>query len=182
MARAHLKTKNKAGQPYNCCRCAGKIVAGEKYYEWKFRYGGQYRQHASHGSPKQSQLTQSKMSGVYAAVETAEDNIDQADCAADIAAALNDCASGVGDVRDEYQSGIDNMPEGLQQGSVAQESQEKIDALQEFCDNLESVASEIESESEPEETENDETLDEVKADWLEGLRQQAHDALAELSI
>jgi hypothetical protein len=183
MARATMKKKNKAGKPYSCCRCQEKIVAGQQYYEWSFRYGGTYRQHSTHGAPKQSQLTQSKMSGVYAAVESAEESICGADNPSDIAQALNDCASEVENVRSEYEDGLQSLPQGLQDaGGPGGQTQEKIDALQEFQDSLESAASDIESEDEPTEPEKDKTLEEIKEEWLEDLRQKANEALGELSV
>jgi hypothetical protein len=44
------------------------IKVGDSYYWWKFRYGGKF---VSKERPRQSQLTQSKLSGVYAAEESA---------------------------------------------------------------------------------------------------------------
>jgi hypothetical protein len=90
MPRVATKKKNKAGKPYDCCKCSDKIKAGESYYEWSFRYGGTYRQHTSHGSPKASQLTQSKLSGAYAAIEAAEDAVATAETVEDLAAALEE--------------------------------------------------------------------------------------------
>lgn len=182
MPRVNVKTKNRAGKLYNCGRCSDPIKAGERYYEWSFRYGGTRRQHEKHGRPKQSQLTQSKMSGVYAACEDAEAAIAAAGSTEDIAAALNDCASAVSDVKSEYEDGLSSLPQGLQDaGGPGGQTQEKIDALDEFASELESVASDIENETfVPVENETDE--DSAAADWLEGLRSQAIDALGALSI
>jgi hypothetical protein len=184
MARATRKTKNKAGEPYSCCRCADKIIAGQDYYEWKFRYGGQYRQHALHGAPKQSHLTQSKMSGAYAAIEAAQEALVSAACAEDIAAALNDCASGIEDIHSEYQDGLDNMPDGLREAAESGETGERMQALEEFKDELESVASDIEGDSEPTDEDGAEgdTDDDKVSDWLEDLKQKASDALGSFSM
>ena len=183
MPRVSEKKKNKAGKPYDCGQCSDKIVAGETYYEWSFRYGGTHRQHAKHGRPKQSQLTQSKMSGVYSAVEAAEDAIQSADCVEDLRSALDECASSVGDVRDEYQEGIDGMisPDGV----VGQESQEKIDALEEFISELESASGSLEdfSDEEPElDSETREEWEQAEREHLDGQRETASEALGNLSI
>ena len=190
MARAKLKTKNKAGKPYRCCRCSEPIIAGQGYYVWKFRYGGKYMQHATHGAPKPSQLTQSKMSGAYSAIEAAEDAINAAATADDIASALNDCASSIEDVRSEYEEGLDNMPDGLREAAESGETGERMQALEEFKDSLESAASDIESEEfEAEEPGEDVPLDEAakalaekKQEWLDDLKQRASDALGEFSL
>jgi hypothetical protein len=135
MPKVATKKKNNAGQPYSCERCSSKIVAGEQYYEWSFRYGGTHRQHVAHGSPKQSQLTP-KMSGAYAAVEAAEDAIASAESVNDLKAALEECASEIDNVAQEYQDSFDAIPENLQQGCPAQEMQEKSEALQSFSEEL----------------------------------------------
>lgn len=181
MARAKLKKKNKAGKPYSCCRCSEKIVAGQEYYVWAFRYGGKYRQHATHGAPKPSQLTQSKMSGAYAAIETAEEAINTATTVADIASALNDCAQSIEEVHGEYQEGLDNMPDGLRDAAENGETGERMNGLEEFKDNLESVASDIESE-EYEEPGDGEAGAFTEEDWLEEQKQKAQDALGEFSL
>jgi chromosome segregation ATPase len=174
MPRVAVKTKNKAGKPYGCDRCADEIVAGQRYYEWSFRYGGTHRQHESHGHPKPSQLTQSKMSGAYAAIEEVEQAISKAENASDIAAALNDAAQEISGVKDEYQESLDAMPDSLRDSQA--ETQEKIDALEEFENTLTDAASEIESE------EPDEDEDETPEQNIEDLRQRALDALGEFSF
>jgi hypothetical protein len=146
MPRVNTKTKNKAGKAYNCDRCGEPIRAGEQYHEWSFRYGGTHRQHASHGNPRASQLTQSKLSGAYAAIEGAEDSISGATTAEDIAQALTTAAEEVEQVRDEYQESLDSMGENFAQGAPGEAVQEKIDALEEFASALNDAASEIEGE------------------------------------
>lgn len=175
MPRVATKTKSKAGKPYDCSRCAEPIKAGDKYYEWSFYRSSPTRQHESHGYPKPSQLTQSKLSGAYAAIEDAEETISTADNAADMAQALTTAAEEVCTVKDEYQESLDNMGDNLAQGSTGQEIQEKIDALEEFEGTLNDAASEIESGETPEEGTSAE-------DHLEALRQQASDALGEFSL
>jgi len=183
MPRVTGKTKNSAGVPYDCVKCSEKIRAKEPYYEWSFRYGGTYRQHQSHGRPKPSQLTQSKMSGVYSAIEGAEDDIAAADTAEDISLALNTCADEVDAVKDEYQSSIDNLPEQFQSSTPIQE---KVDALDEFISALQNAASDIEGdEFEDDEPEEDDPKhdewENKRSEHIEGLRQQAYDALGEFN-
>ena len=176
MPRVNTKRKNNAGEPYSCDRCSEKIMAGQTYHEWSFRYGGTHRQHTSHGIPRASQLTQSKMSAAYAAVESAEAEIAAArktGDARDVPSFLNTCAEEIGNVRDEYQESLDGMPDGLQQGTAGQDIQEKIDALSEFADALESKAAEIESELDME-------ADAAAAN--ESAFDEAESALEELSI
>ena len=164
MPRVNTKKKNKVGE-YRCDACSNPIIGGQTYYEWSFRYGGTHRQHESHGRPKASQLTQSKLSGVYSAVESAESAINDADNVDDIRAALEECASEVESVKDEYQESLDNMIS--QDGSVAQDVQEKIDALESFIDELNNVAGDMDEfdEDEPEEPETSEVDPVAHSKW-----------------
>ncbi len=170
MPRVSTKTKSKGGKTgtYQCDGCSDPIVPGQKYFEWSFRYGGTHRQHVTHGAVKQSQLTQSKMSGVYAAVEAAESALASAESIDDIKAALDECKDEVTTVRDEYQEAIDAMisPDG----AVAQECQEKIEALESFAEELESTSDNIDEyddEEEPAEPEEGEINAEAVKAWEE---------------
>jgi vacuolar-type H+-ATPase subunit E/Vma4 len=162
-------------------------VKGEEYYQWSIksqRGGTTYRQHVRHGSVRQSQLTHSKMSGAYAAVEAAEDEIASAGNVYDMKAALETCAEEIGNVRDEYQESLDNMPENLQQGDTGQQIQEKIDALESFADELTSVDLEEFGEEEPgidNEAAHAKWTEDAE-DHLEQQRSAALDALGNLSV
>jgi hypothetical protein len=120
------------------------------------------------------------MSGAYAAIEAAEDELASCAASTDIAAALETCASEIESVKDEYQDGLDSLPDGLRDaGGPGGETQEKIDALESFAESLQSAASDIEgAEFEPGEGKDAQTEEE----WLEDLRSQASDALGELSV
>lgn len=170
MPKVKLVTKSKAGKPYSCDKCRKAIEPGQQYYSWSFRFGGTQRQHQDCGVPRASQLTQSKMSGVYSAIETAEDGLAGASSTEDFTSLLSDCASEVDSVKEEYQDALDNMPESLQSSSVGEEIQEKIEALETFSDEL--------SNTDFEEREGGET----KEDWLEKLRTEAEQVLSELNI
>jgi hypothetical protein len=147
--RVKLKTKNKGikVETYPCRKCEEPIKPGEQYYEWKHRNSPFSRQHQSHGAPKQSELCSGKMSGVYAATEELSDVIDAAsrdNNPSSLADALMACAEAVREVAQEYEDNRGNMPEGLQDGNVGTDMQEKADALNDFADSLESAASDSE--------------------------------------
>lgn len=112
------------------------IKKGDTYYSWSFRYGGTYK---SKTYPKPSQLTQGKLSSAYAAQEDMESAVSAASTLEDITIAADDCANAIREVADEYQDSLDAMP--TQEGPVAEGIQEKIDALNEYADELESAAS-----------------------------------------
>lgn len=141
MARAFSAKKSKAGKAVKCGRCGEPIKPGEQYYFFSvgFRGSKQYRCKDHH--PRQSELCGSKMSGVYAAIEDADESIEAAKEISDIVEALQTCAEEIGAVRDEYQESYDNLPENFQNGDQGNDIQEKIDGLQEFEDSLTSGAS-----------------------------------------
>lgn len=164
--------QGRAAEPMRCCQCPSPIVRGERYYQWSIkrqRGGVTYRQHESHGAPRPSQLTESKMSGVYAAIESAEEAIAAAGSPEDVAEALRAAASDVEGVRDEYQESLDNMPEGLQQGDTGQQIEERVSNLEDFAQTLNDAADECESM----ETEEADEADEPEAQGDETPEQQA---------
>lgn len=139
----HLRTKRIKATKFSCNRCDKPIIAGQAYYEWKHNHAPVSRRHQEHGAPKQSELCTGKMSGVYAATEALEEAITSArnsNDASGLEDALNECASSVREVGEEYSSNIDNMPESLQNGSTAEDMREKADALEAFADALENAA------------------------------------------
>ena len=158
--RVQLLTKRLKATTFTCNRCDKPIVVGENYYQWKHNHAPA-RRHAEHGRPRQSELCTGKMSGVYAAVEGLEDDIEAGRKGNDISGleyALNEAASAVREVAEEYESNIDNMPESLQSSPTAEDAREKSEALNEFADALESAAGDIDSDidEEPEEPEDHE--------------------------
>ena len=118
------------------------IKKGDTYYSWAFRYGGKYK---SKTPPKASQLTQSKMSGAYAAGEELSDAIDAATTPQDIADALNQCAEDVRSVAEEYRESADNIREKFSESPTIDDCEEKADTLEGWADSLEGDASEVES-------------------------------------
>lgn len=157
--RVHTITKSTQAKfkdhTFPCTKCSEPIRAGQKFYMYQPNHQQPRRSHAEHGSIKQSELCQGKMSGVYAAVEGLEEAIAQArnsNDASGLADALRDCAQEVEQVKDEYQEGYDNLPQQFQDSGSGAETQEKIEALEQFCESLESAASEcedVDSEDEP---------------------------------
>lgn len=65
--------KSNRGKTHNCTKCRKPIVAGQEFYFWSFRYGGDRFKHVACGAPRPSELTQSLMGDVYASVESVED-------------------------------------------------------------------------------------------------------------
>lgn len=187
MPRVETKKKNSAGKPYDCDRCDKKIMPGQSYYAWSFRFGGTHRQHTEHGMPKRGQLTQSKLSAVYHAVDDAEDTIQAAGTADEIAEVLSGVRDTVDEVKQEYEDACEAMGAAGESG----QSREYADELESFSSELDSAESGIQGETfdkDEEATKNGEGDEDRNADgeteteWLDKLREQAIDALGNLNL
>jgi chromosome segregation ATPase len=164
MPRVLSKTKNNAGKEIKCGRCGTVITPKSKYFTWSFRYGGTHVRCDKH-YPRDSELTQSKMSQAYAAREELEDAQVQAGNDYDISAlieALDSARGTVEEVKDEYQASYDGMEQAFPNGSSKMEEiQEKIDALEEYETAIGDLKDELDSEwpdleeRKPEEEEGD---------------------------
>lgn len=149
MARVTYVKKSQKDQG-NCRRCGKAIKCGEPYFWFANRIGGSSirKNYCADHRPRMSDTTTSKMSSVYAARENVDDIVQAASgdwkaYAESLSEALNEAAQTSRDVAEEYRDGVSNMPEGLQQGSIAQESEEKADALDSWADALENAAAEL---------------------------------------
>ncbi len=136
MAVAHFVKKARKDYPdYD-------IKKGESYYWWAFRFG---RKHFSKTQPRQSQLTGSAfLSSVYACEEQLSDlQVRQATDhdlkPSDIEDEIEDVVSQLQEASEECQSSLDNMPEGLQQGSTGELLQGRIDEIDSMVSELQSV-------------------------------------------
>jgi hypothetical protein len=130
----YVKSARKAKKSRTCRRCSNEVQPGESYKWAEPRYGGILIWCKDH-SPKRSELTSSKLGVVY----DAQDDFDVSECSSvdEISEALNTVAETAREVAEEYGESIEAMPEGLQEGHVAEEMREKIDALESFADELE---------------------------------------------
>lgn len=113
------------------------IKKGEKYYWWKFRFGGK---HMSLTPPRRSQLTQSSfLSTLWELEDTFTVDED------DPASSIEDLKSQLEDLKSECESSLENMPEHLQESSQTGETlRARIDGLEEWINELDSIDTEIE--------------------------------------
>ena len=111
------------------------IKKGDTYYKWSFRYGGAFKRLKR---PRPSQLTQSKYSAVYAALENIEDMFSQDGMTIeDIVCAAQSAAEEIREVASEYEQADEDM--GGHQGV----NSERAQACEECADELENAASEF---------------------------------------
>lgn len=142
MPRVYTVAKARASKrPRTCRTCGHKIEPGESYRYFEPRYGPPVMYCAEH-HPKRGDMTTSKLGTLY----NAQDDFNSAGCETleDLTEALAELASTANEIADEYQESVDAMPEGLQEGHVAQEMLEKIEALQSYASELEDFDPDVE--------------------------------------
>lgn len=130
MPRVHRTRKNRAGAERSCGKCGRKIEPGQEYLSWSFRYGGTRYRCMDH-PPRPSDLTQSKMAEVYAAVEGAQDDLPGLTETDAIQEAVHDVASTVREVAEEYREAAEPF------GGMG-ENAERADELEGWASDLES--------------------------------------------
>lgn len=148
MPRVNVVKKARKSQG-TCGKCGDELKAGEPYRWWEFRYGGARKRCMKPTcSPRPSDLTQSKMAGVYQAQESASDSLHSATTVEDIAQSLRDAAEGIKEVAEEYRESASNIESGMNTRTYqCDELEEKADELETWADELESKADDIEGQS-----------------------------------
>lgn len=120
------------------------VKKGQTYYSWTFRYGGTIR---STKRPRQSQLTQSNfLSQAYGIQEQIEDYTPETheDLESFIEQIIDECQQ----LADECQESRDNMPESLQDAPTGELLGERVEAMESFISELESIQVDIDCDLE----------------------------------
>lgn len=142
-------------------KCARKdhqgIKKGESYYWWAFRYGGK---RVSKTYPIRSQLTQSYFLATIYDLEDGRNFKDPGEWQEEVESLMNDLEA----LKDETQDSLDAIPEQLQDGDVGQMLQERIEALEDWISNLESI--ELELEEDFSEEEREEAIESIKEELM----------------
>ena len=111
------------------------IKKGDKYYTWKFRFGGRRRQKER---PLPEQLTQSGYLQEWYPLQREIESFDG--CADD----LNTLVERVRDLGQEEQDKLENMPESLQDGPSGEILRERNEECEERVSTLEDLHSRLE--------------------------------------
>ena len=155
------------------------IKKGETHYVWsiKQQVGGVVRRSKTY--PRQSQLTLSDYKIQAHQLNEQVEDFESDGTIASVESFLEELISDAEALRDEQQEKLDNMPEGLQQGSTGETIQERIDALESFISELEAVSvPDFEPDEEAEKSDDDdvevnsegETEEEVAQNFLEEVK------------
>jgi hypothetical protein len=146
------------------------IHKGEMYYHWAFRFGPT---HISKDYPRRSQLTQSAFLGSIYDLEDEIEAIESTDIDEDV---ISGWVSTLEELRDQCQESLDNMPEGLQQGSSSGELlQERIDNLESWISELENVDPDFDEEAaraeiDEDEKDKDSVFEDVKQTFFDDIK------------
>lgn len=134
---ARIKTKQKTRVERRCHRDGAIIPPGSFVYTATPGFRGRKLYWCKDHHPRRSELTTSgPLSTYYAAIEALEDaqaGWDHED-AEFLRSALEEAASTVREAVEEWESSLENMGDGLSQGSTGQLIQERIDYANEFAD------------------------------------------------
>lgn len=143
-----------------CGRCGKEIGVGDAYLWIKPRYGGKrIRCMETACRFRASDLTGGKMSGVYAAMESAEDALaGGAESIDDLKEIAGTAAEDIRAVAEEYRESAEAISEHFEGSSTAEECEEKADELEGWVDEIESALDDFD-EFEPEAIEEAECPD-----------------------
>ena len=125
---------------------ASGIKKGDKYYTWKFKFGGRRRQKER---PLPEQLTQSPYLQEWLPLQREIEAFDGT------ASDLDSLLERVRDLGQEQQDKLDNMPDGLQDGHAGETLRERADECEDLATStLEDLKGQLE-ELENEQTDAD---------------------------
>jgi len=155
--RVTMADKTQPLPNHSCGKCGTEIKVGDPYRWVKTKsgpYGGQTKYRCmTCPTWRQSELSSSKMAGIYAAQEDLSDNIDTFESVDDLEGAAQAFADQVREVAEEYRESQQNMVDGFgHDTSMSDELGEKADSLDDWANDVESTSFVDFEDDEPEET------------------------------
>lgn len=123
----------KSRKEYTCGRCHKKIEVGQPYLRGDLNFSSPVIRCCKCGLQYWEVTTSDYQLSVGEIVYRWQDNYDVSEEGRD------SIISDLEEIRDDLQSRLDNMPEGLQQGDSGQILQERIDCLEAAISDLESI-------------------------------------------
>ncbi len=174
-----VTTVTSSRKEHKCGRCGVEIKKGDSYRHWSFRFGGKYKRcMEAKCSPRSSDLTQSKISSVYAAQESVEDALNNWDGfdLDDVKGALDELVDECETIAEEYEEAAEAM------GDAGEENRERAENLSECRDTMESARDELE-EYDGEMDDDDEPKDDTHAQaWKDDVISTVEGALGDCPL
>lgn len=154
------------------------IAKGESYYWWQFMHGGK---HLSKTPPKRSQLTQS---GFLSSLYDLEDSIGEFTCdnKEDFDSFKEDILSQIEEMKDQCEESLNNMPDSLQSSPTGELLQERIDNLDSWHSEIESIECDYDEEDIKEEKKGDlkKEEDETEEDYQQRIEEEVGAAISDI--
>lgn len=154
MAKAYFVKKARKDFPEH------DIKKGDSYWYWSFRFGGV---HKSKTQPRPSQLTQSTfLSEIYSIQEEIESITSES--VEDLESTVDEIKSRLEDLKSECENSLDNIPDQLKECDTGTLLQERIDGVDEWINNLDSLDLSIDEDIKEEEKKEkiEELIEEIK--------------------
>lgn len=203
MPRVYTKTA-RAAQTARLCRYCGKeIEVGHIFHQWQKRYGGKQYCHVACGFPRPSWLSGRKTAVIEDMILDVSKELDEWDASLmdaledgkpadsveipgwdDLAEMLSPLSEAANEVADEYEEGVDNLPESLQYGSQAEAMRDVAERLREWAyqfDSYQPNENTVVDLPDREEYDDDDSwladAESIFDDAVTALRDEAKDAL-----
>lgn len=172
------KTKPK---PNLRCGACGKDIEPGTPYKWVKTKSGPYggsKMNRHEGCPtwKPSELTSSKMAGVYAAQEECDEQIGSCEDVSSLEELRDSIAEQIRGVAEEYEESAQNIEDGFgHETSMSEELREKAESLNQWADDIEQLTFDDYSGADIDDLEEDDedgitAAEEEWDDWLESQR------------
>lgn len=175
--------------PGSCCVCHRPIEIGAAY-KWVQEYRGVKRSAHADCKFRSSHLATGRLSEVYAAQESAQDEL--ADVERGDAEALRNCLETLRDevqrLADEYQESADSIGEHFEGSEQHQELEDHASELEDWYSNLDDAVSELDEfddedpDREDPENETDEEREERRLVWFDERLERAETLLGECPL
>ena len=204
---ARVKYVEHSRDERTCERCGDTIPKGGGYRSFKVGFRSRFKHvrcMKPECSPRQSEMTASKMAGVYAAIEGAEDELaaleqgGPEEDASNVTSALDTAAEGIEEVAQEYREANAASPTGYVFGEDLNERADEISSAADELQGWQPSADEPDYDScdnedheEPDEGEDREVVErgtncdscaEIAGEWWATVIDEARTALGEVSL
>lgn len=169
--RITVEDRSKPKPMPTCGKCGATIEVGQPYKWVKTKsgpYGGMTKYRcATCPTWRPSELSSSKMAGVYAAQEQCDDNAGDCQTRDDFEQLAVDIADQIDAVAEEYQESADNIEEGFgHETSMSDELRSKYDELTSWAEEIRSTDFEDTPEEPVFDPDGDGTEHEEHEEWL----------------
>lgn len=189
-------TMDDKAQPLPNLRCGacGKDIEPGTPYKWvKIKsgpYGGaKMNRHEACPTWKPSELTSSKMSGIYAAQEQCDEQVGDCESIEDLESLRDELEEAVRGVAEEYEESATNIEEGFgHETSMSEELKQKAEDLNGWADDISNVAFDPFEETAPDDLPEDADEDTVAEaqdawdEWIDQQRSLLHDEMANCPV